>query len=364
MYYLVLGALVVCSLFEVFNIRPPKKLFILIYVIMTLMAIFRFGQLGDYFDYYYLYTQNPLLMRDVLFILYALIFRLFDANYEVFIGATEIICMGLAFPFFYKTCKGNFISLLAFYCYTYMVCPMSALRQAVCLSLLLCSYTLLTEHRKKAFYAMVAVGTFIHLSFFVVLIIGLFYDRAYFNEGWILYVVLFATFLFFVGTDLTAGIRGSMENRSVSEVAENSLDHVVQIVLRLLILLPLLFVYPDYGSDGYYAKAICIIGYVLYCLLASNILVAGRMEYFFRTFICLFIAYMSEQERSFYRNVVLYSFILLHSALFFKNISGFIAQGNYNVDVTILNFPYISIFDKEEIDEYTGIDTYGYSEYD
>ena len=364
MYYLVLGALIICSFFETFELRPPKKLFILIYVVMTLMAMFRFGQLGDYFDYYYLYTQNPLLMRDMLFILYALFFRLFDANYEVFIVITELICMGLAFPFFYKTCKGNYISLLAFYCYTFLVCPMSALRQAVCLSLLLFSYSLLAEKKKKVFYVVVTIGVFIHLSFFVVYIIGFLYDKEFYNERWMFYIIIFATFLFFVGADFTASIRSSMEDRSVSEAAENSLDHVIQIVLRLIILLPLLFFRPDYGTDGYYAKAICIIGYVLYCLLASNILVAGRMEFFFRTFICLFIAYLSDQERTFLRNSVLYLFVFVHTALFFKNINSFISQGNYNVDVTVFNFPYISIFDKAEIDEYTGIDTYGYSEFD
>ena len=286
---------------------------------ITLMAIFRFGQLGDYFDYYYLY-QNPLLLRDPIFIIYASTLRLLGLDYQAFVTITELICMGLAFPFFYKTCKYSFISLLAFYCYTYMLCPMSALRQAVCLSMLLCSYSFLVEGKKKWFYIIAILGCFIHLSFFSVLIIGLLYDKKFFNHPMLIFAVLFSALLMFVGVDFFAGFRSVFKDRSITSAELGAFDNLIQLALRLLIILPLFFFNPEYRSDGYYAKAICIIGFILYCFLSSDLLVAGRIEFFYRTFICLFIAYLSYSFKSILRDSVLLLLIAVHVVLFFKNI--------------------------------------------
>lgn len=387
MYYVVLIVLLIGSLIEIYRRKKYKQLFLLIYVVMTLMAIFRFGQLGDYFDYYYLY-HNPILLRDPLFIVYAMAFQLCNASYQFFLTITELICFGLAFPFFYKTCRCSCISLLVFYCYSFLTCPMSALRQAVCLSMLLCSYSMLVEKKRVLFFLIVGIGSLIHLSFFAVALIGLFYDKRFFNRPIIIVIALLATGVMLSGIDLTAVVisRVGFENRSISEVSSGAFDNLIQLALRLALMVPLLFFKPAYGTNGYYAKAICLIGYILYCLLASQSLVAGRIEYFFRTFLCLFVAELSRGLGSKYsfisvrfsprrkekptakkafsnmRVAVLSLFVLAHVVLFYKNMGGFIAQGAYKENVTIFNFPYISIFDKQAIDQYTDIDKYDYSE--
>ena len=363
MYYLVLFLLIICSYLEIIHKLKSKKPFVIIYIVMTLMAMFRFGQVGDYFDYYYLF-RLPANLKDPLFTLYTLFFNFLGVKYTFYIAVTEIIILGLAFPFFYKTCQGSCISLFVFYTYTFLLCPMSALRQAVCLSLLLFSYRLLVEKKKIPFFIIVLIGMFIHLSFFSVFILGLFYDKKIYNQKFIFYVVIIATLLFFSGLDIASGLRSSssMENRSVSANIENPFDFIIQIILRLIIIIPIMLFKPKYGSDGYYAKAICVIGYIMYCLLASNILVAGRIEFFYRTFLCLFISYLSFTSTSKFRNAILYLFICVHIVLFFKNINSFISQGDYYPNVTMFNFPYISIFDKSEIDEYSAIDQYNYNE--
>ena len=361
MYYLVLFLLLICSYLEIVHKLKSKKPFVIIYIVMTLMAMFRFGQVGDYFEYYYLF-RLPVNLKDPLFTLYTLFFNFLDVKYTFFIAVTEIIILGLAFPFFYKTCQGSCISLLVFYTYTFLLCPMSALRQAICLSMLLLSYTLLVEKKKIPFFVIVTIGMFFHLSFFSVFILGLFYDKKIYNQKIIIYAVIIVTLLFFSGLDVTSRLRISMEDRSVSANIDDPFDAIIQIVLRLIIIIPILLFKPEYGSHGYYAKAICIIGYIMYCLLASNILVAGRIEYYFRTFLCLFVSYISFKSISKYRNIVLYLFISVHIVLFFKNINSFISQGDYYSNVTMFNFPYISIFDKSEIDEFTAIEKHEYNE--
>lgn len=387
MYYFVLLILLIGSYIEIIRRKKYRQLFLLVYGVMTLMAIFRFGQLGDYFDYYYLY-ENPILLRDPLFIVYAMAFQWVHASYQVFLTVTELICFGLAFPFFYRTCRCSCISLLVFYCYSFLTCPMSALRQAVCLSILLCSYSMLVEKKKFLFFLLVGIGSLIHLSFFSVALIGLFYDKKFFNKPIIIVIALLATAVMLSGVDLTAVIisRVGFENRSISEVSSGAFDNLIQLALRLALMAPLLFFKPEYGTNGYYAKAICLIGYILYCFLASQALVAGRIEYFYRTFLCLFVAELSRGLGSKYkfisinlslhrrvkpsakrafsnmRMAVLSLFVFAHVILFYKNMGGFIAQGAYKENVTIFNFPYISIFDKQAIDQYTDIDKYDYSE--
>lgn len=329
---------------------------------MTLMTIFRFGQLGDYFTYYYLYT-NPLLMRDPISIIYASFLNILGFDYQGFITITELICMGLAFPFFYKTCQRSCIALLVFYCYTWMLCPMSALRQAICLSLMLFSYPLLVEGKRNLFLGVVLFGSFIHLSFFSVLLIGIFYDKKWFDHPLMLYIVLLSTLLMFSGADLLSEFRTYFaEDRSVSFDEQMPFANLFQLFLRLLIILPIFLFKPDYWSNGYFAKSICIIGYILYCLLSADLLVAGRMEYFFRTFLCLFVAYLSFNCTSKFRRTVLFFFVLVHVILFFKNIGGAISQGDYKGSVTIFNYPYISIFDKQELEYYSTMEKYGYKE--
>ena len=391
MYYLVLIVLFICSIREIISAKTYRGLFLLVYIIMTLMAIFRFGQLGDYFTYYYLY-QNPIASRDIVFILYAYLFKFLGASYQFFLTVTELIIFVLAFPFFYRTCKCSLISLFLFYTYTFMVCPMSALRQAICLSLLLYSYYLLVEKKKVKFFVIVGIGSLIHLSFFTVFLIGWLYDKKFYNKPVFLFFVFFATFIMLAGIDLTANIRGLFEGRSVAGATSSSFDNMFQLGLRLILVFPLLLFKPPYGTDGYYAKAICIIGYILYCVLSSNILVAGRIEYFFRTFLCLFVADLSlrlkpllsdvsnnadenlssssssissfNRFRKMYlsmRGIVLSLFVFVHLVLFFKNIDGAISQGQYKEGVTVFNFPYISIFDKAEIDTYTNMNKFNYN---
>ena len=48
--------------------------------------------------------------------------------------------------------------------------------------------------------------------------------------------------------------------------------------------------------------------------------------------------------------------------LFWKNMSVEIERMEYKEGTTVLNFPFISVFDKSELKEYSGIDTFGLDE--
>ena len=166
----------------------------------------------------------------------------------------------------------------------------------------------------------------------------------------IIWIIVAFTLVAVFTPDLSSYIPSSLSDRSMGEKGEGK---VVQLLLRLSLIIPLLIIKPSYGTDGYFSKGICIVGYCLYCLFIFAPTVAGRMEFYFRTFWCLFGAYVIfKVKKTYLYNLLLIFVILIHSILFFKNINSFIVQGDYNEKVSLYNFPYISIFDQDELENY------------
>jgi hypothetical protein len=63
------------------------------------------------------------------------------------------------------------------------------------------------------------------------------------------------------------------------------------------------------------------------------------------------VIYLEEKSRL--RELILMGIIMVHMVIFFKNMNAFISQGDYDPDkVTMFNFPYVSIFDEDELHDY------------
>ena len=107
--------------------------------------------------------------------------------------------------------------------------------------MLLCSYSMLVEKKRVLFFLIVGIGSLIHLSFFAVALIGLFYDKRFFNRPIIIVIALLATGVMLSGIDLTAVVisRVGFENRSISEVSSGAFDNLIQLALRLALMVPL-----------------------------------------------------------------------------------------------------------------------------
>lgn len=358
MYYLVLVILVSFSGIEIFTGKRSFLWFNISYFLMTFMATFRYGQMDDYFNYYINYEHPDLYMIvDPLFGLLILAFKSISIGYPVFIALLSLVCMLLSYRFFRDECECSCLSLLLFYGFTFLNCPMSAIRQAICLALLMHIFPLLRQHKYKSYYVWVLIGSFIHLSFAVVLILPMLLKLRIYNEAYVVYLVAGLAALAFVGISIVQFI--PMDRIAFYEGGEGA-SILFRMALRILIIIPVLMFYPEEETNGYYAKAICIIGFALYCLLSFNDLVAGRLEYYFRTFICLFAAYLLSNNTKTSRMLSHLSLLaVLHIFLWFKNIDAGIERMSYREDITAFNFPYISVFDKSELQEYSDVGTYG-----
>lgn len=353
MYYFIFAVLFFFSAIEMSSYKKSVLWFNIVYVLMTLMVMFRYGQLTDYFNYEYLY-DNPDSMgewRDPLYFLMERSCIALGLGYNGFVFIVGGLTMALAYPFFSRYCEQSAAALLVFYCYVFLILPMSAMRQGICLGMLLWSYSLLIEGKKLWFYIIMLIGSLIHFSMLAVALIGLFHRKDWFNRGFAKWIVFGLTIFALVTPDLTQYIPDVLGDRSLGEYEDSRL---VQMSIRVLLIIPVLFIKPEYGTHGYYAKAICIIGYCLYCCLAFSSLIAGRFEFFFRVFYCLFIAQVLFNMGKIYLDHFLLACILMiHVVLFFKNMNAAIDQGDYYEDkVTMYNFPYISIFEEKELENY------------
>lgn len=358
MYYIVLFILIMFSVIEVMSGKRSERWFNVSYFLMTVMATFRYGQMDDYFNYYINYEHPEVYgLIDPLFGLLIGLFKLFGIGYPVFIAVLSLGCMLLSYRFFHKDCGYSCISLLTFYGYTFMMCPMSSIRQGICLAMLMFMYPWLKEKNNKRFYSWVIVGCFIHLSFIVVLILPWLLNLRIYNKPYILYVALGLTAFALVGISVTAFL--PLDRLATYEEGEGA-SIFIRMALRILIIFPVFLLEPEEDTDGYYAKAICLIGYAIYCVLSFNDLVAGRLEFYFRTFICLYVAFLVQNYVRTSRMLASLGLLMfVHIFLWFKNIDAAIDRMNYKEGITVFNYPYISVFDKSELSEYSGIDTYG-----
>lgn len=352
MYYFVFSLLLLFSIIEVITKRRNDFWFKTVYLLMTFMVMFRYGQLSDYFNYEGIYYEPETAgITDPLYFIVTEFFKTLGFNYEWYVIILGALTMGLAYPFFSKLCKGCITALFVFYSYVFLILPMSAIRQGLCLCVLLCCFNLLIQKKKKSFYIVALGGAFFHFSMLATIGIGLLYDKRWYNGWYVPWGLLGLSVFALVIPDLSMYIPEFLVGKSIGEYQESRL---IQIGIRAFLIFPILLIKPQYGTLGYYAKAICIIGYCMYCTLAFSPTISGRLEYYFRVFLCLFVSSIIFIEaRIRYVKLILEVVLFIHIGLFFKNINSLIVQGEYDAKkVSMLNFPYISIFDKDELRQY------------
>lgn len=319
---------------------------------MTFMAMFRYGQLADYFNYKDLYEGRNSMEegRDPLFYLFEDFCINLGLDFEIFVIIIGAISMIVIYPFFVKHCQKSITALLVFYSYIFLILPMTAMRQGLCVSLLLWNYSFLIEGKMWRFYVTLLIGCFIHLSMLVAILIPLLYRKTWYNSNLMVFVIIGMTMVALITPDLSHYTM-VFGNRAFEADAGS---RILQVSIRALLIIPVLLIKPEYKTNGYYAKAICIIGYCVYCLMSFSVLVSARLEFFFRVFMCLLVSFaLFSMERTRIFRLLMSSILVIHVFLFFKNMDAAIEQGDYNKDkVSMFSFPYISIFDKDELNQY------------
>lgn len=355
MYYIVFVILFWASIIEIYKKKYNKFLFYSAFALMTLMTCFRYGQNADYFNYKSSYL-NPDESRnaDLLFGYFQDACFSLGLSYEINVILCGIILMGLLFPFFRKKTNSSALSLLIIYSLFFLVYHMGGVRQGIALSLLLWSYQFLEKGKKYTFLILLFIGSLIHLSLISAILIYFVYNKRFFESNFILLLLLGMTFYAAFVPDMSWIIQMYFPDRSVEGGLQD--NRWAALFLRILSIIPVYFVKPPYGSSGYNARSICITGYCIYCFFSFDTLIAGRIEAYYRLFFCLFASYVIFKMAKFrLRILCLLYILLLQSAYFFKNVDTMRIQLDFRDNVTMMNFPYTSIFDKDDLGNYSDV---------
>ena len=92
-----------------------------------------------------------------------------------------------------------------------------------------------------------------------------------------------------------------------------------------------------------------LLSMMIYGGLLWNSLVASRTAAVLRFLEIYLLAYGVRQMNRGSRYLAVIALLTLQTFMFFKNVTTAIQQGNYAVEIRMLNYPYVSVFTQEEI---------------
>lgn len=382
--YLIVGIVIsLCALFELIDKRENRKyVFRMVSVLLTGLLCFRYGQGTDYWAYkqQYNYTRadaslwiNELYHGELGWHIIMVLFKRIGFSFEMFIGLISLLMMILTIKFIDKYSPYKCLSLLLLYPTYYLTYYSSALRQGLVLAAFLgIGLDLLQRKEWLKYCCLILLLVFVHSSTAILFILPFVSRWQGKKPGkWLIVAFVFAVICGYSGIlKLVANFIG------ISDYFNVSISYSA-IILRAMLFF---FIYYLNKCSKPYRKDRIItslysyytLGFVIYIMLAFSSTLSQRLtmpmkaiEIVLVPLLCYEI-YEMKKNGSVPKNKVLYIRYGKYSMLLFgliivimldvelvKNIGSYITQGEYKEGITIMNYPYISIFDKDNIFEYS-----------
>ena len=369
-YLIVFIILLFSSLIEYFHKSTPKILFKVLFLLLTLMLVFRFGQGTDYTNYYDIYNGIPASLNPVTLLrsdihgelgwleLNAL-FKLLHISYEIMIVIISLIESYFLLRFYNRFCKYKILALTLSYPTLYLTYMYNTIRQGfvicVFLGLLLELYL---NHKYVKYFIGCILLALIHSSALMLIIILVVKNRQIMNFKFTVIIILswlFGFFVYFAGTSfisvlpfIPASVSFYIGSASLSATA------IAERIISFLFVLTLMM-HKEYVSDDLRKLFnVYSIGFIIYGLALWNPLISSRFCYPFKVLEILLISNMLYYKNAYLLNrFIRFAFIImLTTVMYFKNIDSYIVQGSYYQSVNVLKYPYISLFNKKSITKY------------
>jgi hypothetical protein len=382
MYHLLFVILLAFSFFEFFG-KNNKIIERCLFILMLLFVTFRYGQGSDYFNYIYLFDvsansfENALQNKDFSILTQEISFtalsyiwlKILHFSPESLNALFSFVSFVLVWLFINKYSLKPITSLLFFYCVFYLIYPFSAIRQSISISIFIYYLIPLLQNRSYLKFYLLSLLLFtIHYSsiiLFVIPVVNLIKNyktsQVYIVSvialtiGLLLHQFLFS---FFTAIEVIAG--------KISYYTENVGLDITSLLLRIIIFVPILFTHKIFEKDStreLFLK-IYILGFMIYLVFMTSPLISSRINVYMRYLeIILLVDFLVYFFFKKWNRILSYSFIIaIMTILYIKNINSFIDQGPYYSDVNLVNYPYVSIFNKHTIIETRSIPSY-YQQY-
>ncbi|RZL56068.1 MAG: EpsG family protein, partial [Pedobacter sp.] len=175
-YLLIIFFLSLFSFLELFGIQPIEKLFV---IFITFLLLFFFSALryetgpdyGSYKIYFEELDISFLGFLEPIYIVLLVFYRDYlSASYQFFLATIAFISISLKFNFFYKTSKLIFLTLILYFCSTFINHDFGQVRQGIATSFILLAFYYQLKGEKWLYFLLVAIAVGFHYSAIVALL--------------------------------------------------------------------------------------------------------------------------------------------------------------------------------------------------
>lgn len=371
LYLVAWVALSLLTLTEIVTNKEPsgKKLdFWSCYLILSAMLIFRYGQGNDYFGYRYNYYK----VSDVAitfpkydvhgelgYQLLCNVFRVCHIPFEGLVTLLAVIQMGCMLSFYKRYQVDCPFALLLSFPTLYLTYFMSGMRQGLAIAVFLGVLLPLLENRRYFAYI---VGTLLCMTFhtvsvvFLILLIPMKIRKVSTLQiltvlAWLAGCILSTQ----EGQSLIMTLGISKLNYYLGNGASISLAAIAERLLFTGIITWLYLKLCKIGkcSDRFrFAYSCYLMAMALYGGLLWNELVASRTTSMLRFIEVYLLIYGIRQMRRGSRYLLVVILVAFETFMTVKNIQAAIDQGPYVQEVTVATYPYVSVFNSQDIYKY------------
>lgn len=364
LYFSFLIVIIIMSILELTTKNNYTVIFKVLFLLITIVTIFRFGVGTDYFNYHYLFNQIPEfgsnfpieVHGDIGYNFLVSIAKKIGISFDVWIASISLVTMVLFYITIRRRSEVPNFSLLIFYTTYLFTYVNSGIRQGLSLAIIFYA-TSFFKSKKLVFVILVLLATTIHSSAIIALI--LLFDKYIFNYK-TLKIVNFISIIFFTLSLINLSIVKQLfdilniSNR-VGEygLSLGALLLRASLIIIILILLKQLkianFIISNEMKKYLYIYFYSFLGYLM---LSSYPLLAARITVYFKIFEILIIPYLFKSvcvNNRFNKIILSLCMIFLFSFTYYKEINGQINQGEYR-QKRISQYNYMTIFqDKTKI---------------
>lgn len=349
--------------------RTAEKIeFWFCFLILTGILVFRYGQGSDYFGYRYNYYKisdvaitfpNYDVHGETGYQLVCNIFRILHIPFEGLIAFISILQMGFLLVFLKRYKVAYPFALLLIYPTLYLTYLASGMRQGLAIAVFLGVLFPLLENRRYFAYI---VGTLLCMTFhtvsvvFLVLLIPMKIRKVSTLQiltvlAWLAGCILSTQ----EGQSLIMALGISKLNYYLGNGASISLAAVAERLLFTGIITWLYLKLCKIGkcSDRFrFAYSCYLMAMALYGGLLWNELVASRTTSMLRFIEIYLLIYGIQQMRRGSRYLLVVILVAFETFMTVKNIRAAIDQGPYVQEVTVATYPYVSVFNSQDIYKY------------
>lgn len=366
MYIILFIVLLAFLIFNNENKQSSNVKYKLALFLLWLFLAFRYGQGTDYFSYYYIHSNNTTLHEaffnthathsEIGFRLLCWLFK-YDYTYLVFFVSTIEMIMLHRFIKNYSTSR--IMSLLLVYPTIYLTYFFSAMREGIVISLFIgIMIECLEKGNKRVYYILSLLCCSIHivsiLFFMVPFIIKIDLKKmiriawialAFGIVSWIMRLYNYIQFIPIIGMKIVS------YSPQISMVA--LLERLLMLILALYLLQEIDIEASDNSAIVYLFK-IYSFGFICYAALLCLPLVSSRTAILFKVveIVLIPLLYSKTHTKPKDKQLIIALVVVVATVMTIKNINSYISQGKYHSNINFVNYPYVSVFDKDEIWKY------------